>query len=452
MISQFRFLHNFFQNELWNIDVRSMNPTKAFLIKTLRLIYLTVHAFQKGELNLRAMSLVYSTLLALVPLLALSFSVLKAFGVHNQLRDALGRFLIPLGEKGIELTDQIISFVDNIKIGVLSAIGLVALIYTIIMLIQKIEDAVNHIWRIEKPRSLARRFSDYMSVLLTGPVLIFAALGIKALFMSHSFIQKLLTMEPFGTLFFFAGQVLPFVFICLFLTFIIVFIPNTKVKFGSALLGGMISGIIWQLVGWVFSYFVASSTRYVAIYSSFAVLFMFIIWLYINWLILLIGAQVAFCHQNLDYISIKEDVFELSNRLKEKICFAVMYLIGYNFVHDVERLTLTKLAFTLSMPAGPVNTILDQLCDNNILTETNDDPPTFIPSRDVEQIKLIDVLNTVRVGSIMDSGVDKKFDNLNMVNEVTTKVENSIGQSLSEMTLKGFVQSAPDEIRGKTSS
>ena len=185
MLTLYTKASRFLEHDLWTIDTSTLTPTRALALQTIRLVYGTVKKFRTNELDVRAMGLVYSTLLALVPLLALSFSVLKAFGVHNQLKDALIRFLAPLGEKAPEVATRIIVFVDNIKIGVLSAVGLALLFYTIIRLLQKIEESVNIIWEIDRPRSLARRFSDYMSVVLTGPVLIFIALGLKAVFLTH---------------------------------------------------------------------------------------------------------------------------------------------------------------------------------------------------------------------------------------------------------------------------
>ena len=186
-------LRDFFVKELWGIDISSFGRFRAFLIKALRLLYVAVREFSEGQLTLRAMGLVYTTLLSLVPLIAVSFSVLKAFGVHNQVEPFLYNFLSPLGSKGAEITRKIIGFVENIKVGVLGSIGLAMLIYTVISLIQKIEDAFNYIWKIKRPRSFARRFSDYMSVILIGPVLIFSAIDRKStrLNSSHTDISRM---------------------------------------------------------------------------------------------------------------------------------------------------------------------------------------------------------------------------------------------------------------------
>ncbi|MCH8029442.1 MAG: YihY family inner membrane protein [Candidatus Dadabacteria bacterium] len=442
MYNLLRRINEYFEKDLWEMDTRVLDFPRAFMVKTLRLVHASAREYRESELNLRAMSLVYSTLLALVPLLALSFSVLKALGVHNQLEGALGKFLLPLGDKGVELTQKILEFVDNMKIGVLSAIGIIVLIYTVILLIQKIEHAFNYIWKIEKPRSLTRRFSDYMSVVLTGPVLIFSALGIKALFLSHRFIQSLLEINILGTAFYLIGQTLPFIFICLSFTFIIIFVPNTKVRFRSALVGGLVSGISWQVAAWIFSSVVINSPKYIAIYSSFAVLFLFVFWLYLNWLIVLIGAEVAFCHQNLDYLAMKKDVLEITNRFREKLSFAVMYLIGYNFYHDKEKLTVNSLSSILGLPAGPVHKVVSQLESVKLLQETADDPPTYVPSRALDSITLGDVAKMVRTNDVNGRGVESRISAPAEVDQVVETIDSAIEQSLANQTIQSLIVSS----------
>ncbi|MCK7580267.1 MAG: YihY/virulence factor BrkB family protein [Chromatiales bacterium] len=165
---------------LWGSDLAAVSPLRRRLIRSARLVHAVVRDFADGQLTLRAMSLVYTTLLSLVPLLALSFSVLKGFGVHNQVRPALLAFLAPLGDKGVQITEQTIGFIDNIRVGVLGAVGLGLLIYTVTALLQKIELSFNYVWRVKRLRPLAQRFSQYLSVLTIGPVLVFSAIGITA--------------------------------------------------------------------------------------------------------------------------------------------------------------------------------------------------------------------------------------------------------------------------------
>lgn len=172
------------------------------------------------------MALAFKTLLSLAPLLAVIFSILKAFGVHNRMEPALAEALAPLGEKRIEITSHLIGFVDRMKAGALGSVGLVTLFVTVMSLMGTIEEAFNHIWRVKAPRKLSRKFSDYLSVILVGPVLVFAAVTITATLQSHAFVRQLLALEPFGTAILGALRLVPYVtlwgafafFICSFQT------------------------------------------------------------------------------------------------------------------------------------------------------------------------------------------------------------------------------------------
>ena len=171
---------------LWNDDLRTLSGPRRWLVIAMRMLVVLARQLLGGQLNLRAMSLVYTTLLSVVPLLAVSFSVLKGFGVHNQLEQVLLNFLAPLGAKGTEVANNIIGFVENVKVGVLGSLGLVFLLYTVVSLVQKVESSLNYVWQVERLRALAQRFSSYLTVIMVGPVLMFTALGVTATVMNTS--------------------------------------------------------------------------------------------------------------------------------------------------------------------------------------------------------------------------------------------------------------------------
>ena len=432
-------INYFLTSQLWSIDTSALNKTRSFFVNLVRLIYITIREFMKNELTLRAMSLVYTTLLSLVPLLAFSISLLKAFGVvDNKLEPFLISFLEPLGSKGVEVSNQILEFIGRINFGVLGVIGLLLLIYTSVSVINKIEDSLNIIWQVKKGRSLARRFSDYITILLVGPVLMVVAIGSMATLESNTIVNSILSIEPVGTIVLIIGQVLPFLVVLLVFSFIYVLIPNTKVNIKSALLGGAIAGIAWHLTSWGFTISVASSTKYAAIYSSLALLIIFMIWLYLNWLILLAGAQIAFCYQNLKFLTVKKEVLNLSTKLKEKLSFVVMFLIGYSFYHDKERWTLHSLIEHLKLPQDPVEDAVKELEESKLIIETGDDPPSLIPSMSLEKIKLKDILCSTR-SSHQTEELESKYLSIPEVDWVSTEVERAIDQALGEKSLRDLV-------------
>ena len=424
---------------IWQGNLRAMRRPRRTLIHILRLLYVTLRDLMGGQLNLRAMSLVYTTLLSLVPLIAVSFSVLKGFGVHNQVEPILFNFLAPLGPRGIEVGEQIIGFVDNVKAGVLGSIGLAFLLYTVISLIQKIEESFNYVWQVERLRSLSRRFSNYLSVILVGPLLVFTALGITASVMSLEIVQQLMATEPLGRLFTMAARLMPYLLVCLAFTFIYVFIPNTRVKLGAAVAGALIGGILWQSTGWAFATFIASSTRYAAIYSGFAILILLLIWMYLSWVILLLGAQVAFYVQNPQYL-VREPVrLTLSSRVKERLGLDVMYHVARNHYRNQEPWTLDALTDRLRVPGEPVQQLLGILVKAGFLVETADEPPAYLPRQDIATVTLADLLAGIARAGETPFLREEDLPPMKAVDRAVMMAREARDQALGGCTLKDLV-------------
>ncbi len=437
---------------IWGADVASLPWCKAWLISALRVSYVVVYDLTKGQLTLQAMSLVYTTLLALVPLLAFSFSVLKGFGVHNQVEPLLLNFLEPLGEKGIEISGRIIGFVDNVKTGILGSVGLALLIYTVISLIRKIERAFNYMWHVKRSRPFAQCFSDYLSVILIGPVLVFSALGIMASVMSTAVVQKLVAMEPFGSLLKVASQLLPYLLIIVAFTFFYIFIPNTRVRLRSALTGAVIGGVLWGATGWAFASFVVTSSKYTAIYSGFAILIMFMLWLYLSWLILLVGASIAFYHQHPESLTTDRHELRLSNRLKEKLSLLVMFLIGQNYYHRRPAWTMEGLAQRLRVPMETLEPILEALEQYGLLTQTGDEPPSYLPARPLETTEIKDVLDAVRAAHEVSHLNVQRLPAELVVEQLVDHLDQALAEALQGRTLKELALSEPPPMTSVSQS
>src|SRR5207249_3554498 len=288
-------------DQVWDVESADLTRFRRLFHSLIKISLMVLRDFFENLLNLQAMALAFKTLLSLAPLLAVVFSILKAFGVHNRMEPALSEALAPLGEKGQEITAHLIGFVDKMSAGALGSVGMVTLFITVLSLMGTIEEAFNHIWHVKAPRKLARKFSDYLSVILVGPVLVVAALTITATLQSNAFVQKMISLEPFGTVILTLLKFVPYFTLWGAFTFLYVFIPNTRVKLTSAVVGGLLAAVLWQTVGWGFTVFVASSTRYYAIYSSFAILLLFLLWLHVGWVIVLMGTQVAYAHQHVRF-------------------------------------------------------------------------------------------------------------------------------------------------------
>ena len=426
---------------VWLRDPAALPRWRQVALRLLRFLWAVIRDLADGQLTLRAMSLVYTTLLALVPLLAFSFALLKAFGAHNQLEPVLNRILLPLGDRGSEIATVIVGFVDNVRVGLLGSLGLILLLYTVISLVQKIEDGFNYAWRVPQARSLMRRFSGYMSVLTIGPLLVFGAIGILSVARSQAAVVWVLENEAFGPLVGLATRFVPVVMLSLAFTLFYLLVPNTRVRLVPALIGGLIAGVLWELVGTWFATFVVSSARYTAVYASFAAPFLFMFWLYLSWMILLIGAQIAYYAQNPQYIVPRRDPMRLDHALKEKLALSVMYVVARDFGVSGAKWTANGLSRELRIGADPLDTVVRRLLNAGLLMTTGDDGDCYAPGRDPGSITLHQVIDAMRRGGALDDYRHANPGPIRAVDDVQAEVESAIAGALGARTLRDLVGS-----------
>ena len=425
---------------LWPGEPTKITPLKGLLDFPRKATVMVGRDFIENFVKLQAMALAFKTLLSLAPLLAVVFSILKGFGAHNRIEPALTEALAPLGEKGQEITSHLIEFVDKMSASALGSVGFVTLFITVISLLGTIEQAFNSIWHVKAPRKLARKFSDYLSVILVGPVLIFAAVTITATLQSNTFVQNLLAFEPFGTVLLTLLRFLPYLTLWGAFTFFYLFIPNTRVRLRSALIGGLVAAVLWQTVGWGFAKFVASSTHYYAIYSSFAILLLFLLWLHIGWVIILLGAQVSHAHQHLRFYYANRESLAHSAVGRQKLALETILLIGRNFFNGLKPLDITELSSRLQIPAALVKDFVEMFRHRRLLL-TLAEEETFVLGRAPEQITLKEIFDCVAnhggEGQLAafpgadETGVDK----------ILSEIDQAVTEKLQGKTLRSLIVS-----------
>ena len=406
-------------------------------IQSLRLATAVGMEFRNRLLDARAAGLVFTTLLSLVPFLAVMFSVLKAFGIHHVIEPSLAQALEPLGPKGQEITTTIVRFVDNIKIGVLGVVGIGGLFYTTYSLIDKIEQALNAIWQVREGRTWGRKFADYLSAVLVGPVLVFSAFGLLASLHNHTVVERLLEMEPLGTLVVWSGEVIPFLMLCGVFTFFYKMIPNTDVHLRSALVGGVAAAILWGIAGEAFAKFVASSAKYSAIYSSFAVLILFLLWLYAGWMIVLIGAQLSFFHQYpTAYLS--RLLWEQGTVVfREQLALKVLRVLGHRYLKGDRPLRLPELSSELNMPLSLVEEEVERLVENGFVGRLQEpEGVSLIKSPDLIFVK--EVLDSVRNGT--PPWVLPHLDTSDPVTALLRRRDKAVQKELAGATVRSLLQ------------
>ena len=420
-----------FDDFVWGDRIEQRGNAGHVFAVILRYLYGLIRDMFSGQITLRAMSLVYTTLLSVVPLIAFSFSVLKAFGVHNQLEPLLYELLKPLGDQGADITTQIIQLVDNVKGGVLGGISLAFFIYTAISMVQKVEESFNYVWYVAKPRSLARRLTEYMVVLLIGPVVVVVALGMIASLRSNTLVQFFLTSDAIGPILVATSKLTPYLLVTAVFTFMYMYMPNTRVRFKAALIGGVAGGFIWASISVIFATFVVYSTRTQLIYSGFAVAIITLIWLYLNWLVLLIGAQLAYYIQNPAFLRIGRREPRLSNAMRERLALNIMMLVGRAFRDPEVSVTVREISKKLRMPSVALAPVIIALDEAGLLASTEDED--LLPGRDMATIRLDDILSIVRVHGETGSYRDPKWsDEIAALGE---DLDNAVLGTVGERTL-----------------
>jgi membrane protein len=424
------------ERRLWPKGPRSSGVTPRWLIVA-RFAYAISRDFVQGDLTLRAMSLVYTTMLAIVPLLAFIFSVLKGLGVHRDLEPILQGFLSPLGPRSNELSDRLIEFVDNVSGSALASIGIVLLLYTALSMAQKVESSFNFVWRVDHPRSFARRVGEYLSFMLVGPLIMSVALGLTATLASTAATSQLREVAIIGPLLVALSWSAPYLLIIASFTFLYVIVPNTRVQMLPALVGGVFAGILWAGGGSLFTGFVVSASRYEAIYAGFAIVIVAMIWLYLSWLILLLGAQLAFYVQQPEYLPLGQRALSTSNATRERLALSVMLLVGQDFERPGHGWRIESLAARIRVPRHLLDPIVTALMAERLLVRTNEN--RLIPTRDLHRIAVTDVLAAVR-SSARDPHHEADDGWNPTVAMVADEVERAIREALRDRTLADLVE------------
>jgi membrane protein len=421
----------------------------AWLVGVLRYSYALTRDLVVGDLNMRAMSLVYTTLLSVVPLLAFCFAIVKALGFHREFEPLIFEFFRPLGDRAPELTASVVQFVDRLQGGVLGTLGLAILVWTVISVVQKVEESFNFVWHVDRPRSFARRFSEYLAVLIVSPILTAAAIGLVASLTTQSLLGWLESHPPFGMLLAAAGRLGPLLIVTAGFTFLYSFVPNTKVQFRVAAVAGLAAAAAWVAASFGFSRLVAFSAQTMAVYAGFAIVLLVLMWVWLNWLILLTGALFAFYLQNPAYLRPGERDVVPTMSLRERLALSVMYLVARAFESGAHRQRVATLAEALAVPSIALGPIVDALQDAGLLETA--DSEALLPARDPARIMLDEVLAAVREGNFGRAMMLRQAAIVAPAEAVCGRADAAVRAELGRISLRDFAASgAPPPLAGLT--
>lgn len=418
-----------FQSWLDRRNETSSKPIK-FLRYILRLLAISMDQFKRNDLSVRSGALTYALLLSMVPMLAMSTAVVKGLGGGNQLREAAYSYIDNLEridnsqltqESGSEqqtpsdneeesetatltthlrsAVTQLFDYVDKTNFATLGTFGVVGIFFSVLLVLGNIETAMNSIWKVGKGRAILRRIADYLTLLILLPLSINLAFAASAFLNSSKLSLAVDNYIPFSWVQALILQAVPMFFITVSFYVMYIFFPNTKVKTVPAVIGAAIAALCWILIQDLYISMQIGVSKYNAIYGSFATVPLFLVWIYLSWLFILAGAQIAFAIQNEKKITLKDIPSKPSIRLSA--AFDVVESV-YAAFDNKKTITKEDLIQTLSMyPPLIIDSVTQELMDDGFLTRV--DSKGFLPLFSQQQLDKADIIETILGGETADT-------------------------------------------------
>jgi membrane protein len=442
---------SFLSQGIWEIDAHELTRWRLFLLRQAQIVSLVTRDFFTDHCLLRASALTYSTLLSIVPLLALMFALLKGLGVHNVLEPLL---LERLAIGSEQIITAIIRYINNTNVGQLGVVGMIFLIVAVLTLLSNIEESFNHVWGVKETRTLLRRFTDYFSVVTIGPVFLLAAISMTTTLESQTLVQSLLGVAVVGEVVFLIFKVLPFVVMWAAFTGLYIFMPNTRVNFRAALIGGIFGGTLWQLAQWFYVSFQVGVSRYNAIYGTLAALPIFMIWIYVSWLIVLLGLEVTYASQNLRTLRREIRGRDINFASRELVALTVLLVTAETFYRGERPWSLERISAELELPPRLARSVLEELLRLGLLSEVQEsdgNEPAYQPGRAPETLQIHEIIETLRADGINYTEM-RKTPEREVIREVEKKIRAAARQSLEGVTLAELVHKMKTKREGRKAS
>ena len=411
---------DFLTTDIWRITKDDVTPLKYLLLEILKKVLLAVRFFTAKRVLTKASALTYSTLLAIVPILAVVFAIARGFG-YNKYIEVWFRDSLSSQPQAAEIIIGFVnSYLVHTKSGIFLGIGLLFMLYTVLMLVSNIEEAFNEIWQVKKSRSVFRTFTDYLAMFFIFPILIVLTSGLSIYITAIA--DRMPDFLMLGSAMRTMIDLIPYVLMaCMFIA-LYIFMPNTKVKFKSVIVPGILAGIAMQGLQFVYINSQIFLSSYNAIYGSFAALPLFMLWLQISWTICLFGAELCYTNQNLDYYDYDANANEISHRYKLMICALLMSRICRRFKEGKKPYSVMELREETQIPIRFVTDLLFEMIDAGLLIEVNSDEKgdesRFIPAQDINSLTLGTLIDRLEARGTWKVDLDIS----KLLNEEWTKV------------------------------
>lgn len=396
----------FFTERVWQLNRDELSKPFGLLLKPLRVVLLTIRGYVRDNCALRASALTFYTLLSIVPVVAMAFGIAKGFGLEQRLESQL--YLRFAGQE--EVLAKVIDFsrtlLENTKGGLIAGIGVVLLFWSAIKVLSHIENTLNHIWKVSA-RSFIRKFTDYLTIMIISPLLVIVSSSVNVFITTQikAITGKLALLQAASpVIYMLLLKLLPFGLIWVLFIMIYLIMPNTQVRITSAITAGILGGTIYQLTQGVYISTQVLVSKYNAIYGSFAALPLFLIWLQLSWMIVLLGAEIAFAHEHVSNYTMAMDYEKISTDFRRRYALHILRLVIQRFQKGDPPLTVDQISQQLKAPFLLVERLIEQLCHSNLVSavasKKNDGPCRYQPARDI---------NTITIASVLDA-LDKRGD------------------------------------------
>lgn len=425
-------IKHFFTKQLWITDFENLSKPKAFLLQQLRVIVLAYRGFKEDNILLRSSALTFYTLISIVPIIAMAFGIAKGFGFEEKLDKSIQQYF----EHQQQVSDLLIefshSFLNNAKGGLVAGLGLIMLFWSVMKVLGNIELSFNAVWGIKTPRTLVRKFAEYLSIMLIAPVFIVLSSGLTILFSSVG--QNLFAADNglnlLGPIVQYLIKLSPYVLIWFLFTFIYVAIPNTKVKIKYALVAGIIAGSSFNILEWFYFNFQIGAVQYNAVYGSFAALPLFLVWVQSSWIIVLFGCEIAFAGQHVKRYEYEKEINNISVAHKKKITLVIIFHLNRHFNNGESAITANSFCEQLKLPIRLVQGILNDLIKTGIASEIIDETTEntkYALARTLNHLKISEIIALLETNGNNEINTSKKkewdqFDKI--ITELNTEVKN----------------------------
>ena len=407
---------------IWHTPLSELSKRKSFLFKQLRILVLAARGFSNHHVQLRASALTFYSLLSVIPIAAIAFAIAKGFGLDQNLEQELTSNFQSHQEVLNWLLKNARNALDATNGGYIAGVGIIVLFWSVMSLLSDIESSFNHIWQIRQSRPWFRKFTDYLTIMLIAPVFIILSSSITVLISTslEDFISKAPILDFFKPIVVYLINFIPYFLTWVSLTVLFIIMPNTKVKFGSALVAGIIAGTFLQLLQWFYIDLQFGISKLSTIYGSFAAIPLFIVWMQSSWIVVLIGAEISFANQNVSRYEFESEALNISNYQKRALTLMIMNLIVKNFVNGEPPQGTETISVQLKIPVRLVRDIIGDLNAVGLVSmiHTSDDKERlYQPSMDVKSLTICDVLSKLDKKGIEQTTVlrNKEFEKITAV-------------------------------------